>query len=234
MTDDQASPQPTAADASAQALVANAGRLGLTWDLRPATVTESAPLAVICDGDDTGIGATSMIGPVAIGDRIYVITVPPSGQFVVGWVNNRPGVIAWGRRTTNFTVSTAEAGCLRVDEVQTLPGHVYRITTSTLNWFQGTANQSIEARLRVSTAGVATTSSTQIGGAQDEASTTFVPRQGVVLIADYTPGRALVSFLLSFAIIGGTGTGTMQGSTTFPISIYIEDMGYLLNTGQVL
>lgn len=86
MTDEQ-NPQPVAASATAQALVENAGRLGLTWDLRPATVNGASPVSVIIDGDDAGLVATSMIGSLVVGDRVYVIKIPPGGLFIVGWVN---------------------------------------------------------------------------------------------------------------------------------------------------
>lgn len=72
-----------------EALLQNAGRLGLTWSLNLATVAE-VPTALnpatmcIYDGDSASIGMTSMIGYLPIGARVWVIKVPPSGNYIVG------------------------------------------------------------------------------------------------------------------------------------------------------
>lgn len=73
--------------AGARALVENAKRLGLTWNLRMATVTDattSGQVEVRMDGDLASISVTSMVGTVALGDRVYVITIPPAGNYIVG------------------------------------------------------------------------------------------------------------------------------------------------------
>lgn len=77
-------PTPVAAEAAVQAVLADPSRLGLTWDLRPGTVQSPTPPTVVLDGDTAGIVVTSMIGPVAQGDRVYVLEIPPSGNFIVG------------------------------------------------------------------------------------------------------------------------------------------------------
>jgi hypothetical protein len=74
----------------AQALIDNAKRLGLTWQLRLATVVDAVSgnqLLVRFDGDETSVTAVSMIGLVPANSRVYVISVPPSGNFAVGWVS---------------------------------------------------------------------------------------------------------------------------------------------------
>lgn len=75
-----------AASTSAQAVVDTANRLGLTWQLRIASLTQSDPPKGRYDGDTVSIGMTSMIGIVPNLTRVYVIQVPPSGNFIVGWV----------------------------------------------------------------------------------------------------------------------------------------------------
>lgn len=73
----------------AQAVVDNAKRLGLTWTLRLATVINSSNLAAVSaiyDGDTVAIDMTSMIGVLGPGQRVYVIGVPPSGNYIVGLV----------------------------------------------------------------------------------------------------------------------------------------------------
>lgn len=74
--------------AAAQQVVADARRLGLTWTLQNATVTSSSPLQLQMDGDVVSIAAISMVGPVGPGVRVYVIQVPPGGNFIVGFVGN--------------------------------------------------------------------------------------------------------------------------------------------------
>jgi len=71
--------------AGAQALVNDAQRLGLTWDLRPATVGNIDPLQVTVDADSIPINATSMVGALVTGLRVYVLLIPPSGVFIVGF-----------------------------------------------------------------------------------------------------------------------------------------------------
>ena len=76
------------AQAQVRALIQNATALGITWTLRPATVTGydgSGALAVM-DGDTVPIGVTPMISSLAVGQRVYVLVVPPSGNYVVGIV----------------------------------------------------------------------------------------------------------------------------------------------------
>ena len=76
-----------ASTAAVQAVTENASRLGLTWDLRPATVRAVDPITgitVIIDGDFTPVAATSMVGTVYFGQRVYVILVPPGGVFIAG------------------------------------------------------------------------------------------------------------------------------------------------------
>lgn len=70
--------------AQVKAITENADRLGLTWTLRPGTVSVSSPLTVIMDGDSVAIDMFSMCGTVFAGERVWVISVPPSGNYVVG------------------------------------------------------------------------------------------------------------------------------------------------------
>ena len=71
------------------ALVDNAKRLGLLWGLRPGRVTTVAPtLTVLCDGDqEVSIPCDSMVGQLFVGLRVYVMSVPPSGNYVVGFLS---------------------------------------------------------------------------------------------------------------------------------------------------
>jgi hypothetical protein len=72
------------AQATVQAVQENAQRLGLVWTRKRATVTAEDPPMVVLDGDTEPIAATSMVGPLGAGQRVYVDVVPPSGNFVSG------------------------------------------------------------------------------------------------------------------------------------------------------
>jgi hypothetical protein len=69
--------------AGAQELVGTAKRLGLTWTLRPASVSTVEPLKIVYDGDTEEIGAVSIGGQVAVGQRVHGLIVPPAGNFVI-------------------------------------------------------------------------------------------------------------------------------------------------------
>lgn len=71
-----------------QSLVNESRRLGLTWQLVLATVQNGETSQVICDGDTEAITAVSMMGPVYTGYRVYVLQVPPSGNYIVGVTSN--------------------------------------------------------------------------------------------------------------------------------------------------
>lgn len=96
---DAASPAPAAVQAAVEAIVGDPGRLGLTWNLIPGTVTSVDPLQVICDGDTVAIGMVSMIGPLTLGNRVYVIQIPPAGNFVLGSPGNAPAGVYLARET---------------------------------------------------------------------------------------------------------------------------------------
>lgn len=84
---------PEVVDAGIQAMLENAKRLGLVWTLRLATVirgSDVAAISAVYDGDTQTISMTSVIGPLAIGARVYVVMVPPSGNYIIGTVSTAP------------------------------------------------------------------------------------------------------------------------------------------------
>src|SRR4030095_1763948 len=82
---------PSLISVGASAIVDNAERLGLTWNLRYGTVTSATPLAVTYDGDTEAIPMTSLVGVLNAGGRVSCIAVPPSGNYVVGFT---PGIFS--------------------------------------------------------------------------------------------------------------------------------------------
>ncbi|MEU0151497.1 hypothetical protein [Micromonospora fulviviridis] len=79
--------------ALAEAVLEKAVRLGLTWRLRPATVTSvgaDGTVRALHDGDSQAIRVTSMIGAVPVRSRVMVLKTPPAGNHIVGLVGS-PG-----------------------------------------------------------------------------------------------------------------------------------------------
>jgi hypothetical protein len=93
-------------------------QLGLVWRLVPGTIGTpgtGGEMRVTLDGDSTSIAATSMIGRLPVGARVFVILSPPAGVHIVGFMGYDfpPSVAgeAIGRSRqivlgTNFTIST--------------------------------------------------------------------------------------------------------------------------------
>lgn len=88
------------AQAQVRALKEQAQALGLTWSLTIATAvnTTGDQIMAVCDGDSEAIAVTSMIGTPHGGQRVWVMKVPPSGNYVVGLVGS-------GRIGAQFTRS---------------------------------------------------------------------------------------------------------------------------------
>lgn len=73
----------------ANAIVERSFELGLTWRLVPATVAlpdTDGLLQVTVDGDSEPLPATSMIGGLGEGTRVFMILSPPAGVHVVGFM----------------------------------------------------------------------------------------------------------------------------------------------------
>lgn len=86
-----------------------AKRLGLIWELRPATVIGRN--MVIQDGDVQAISAISLIGDTYVGSRVMCMIVPPDGTFIVGYAQAvvRPGMLI-GKFTQTTVQSVANGG----------------------------------------------------------------------------------------------------------------------------
>ncbi len=116
--------------AAAQQVVADARRLGLTWTLQNATVVTASPIGLQMDGDIVTIAAISMIGPIGVGLRVYVIQVPPGGNYIVGYVGATkiPGLAG------NWTAMTLSGGWTNVGTTEVTAQ--YRLVSSPPNTLQ--------------------------------------------------------------------------------------------------
>lgn len=75
----------------AQSIVEGAARLGLIWNLQLATVDSTISATTVSatyDADDTSINMVNITGTdLSHGQRVYAISVPPSGNFIVGFAS---------------------------------------------------------------------------------------------------------------------------------------------------
>jgi hypothetical protein len=96
---------PALISAGTQALVDDPKRLGLVWTMRLGTVITSitGAVTVTCDGDTVPINVVSTIGTLGVGARVYVLIVPPAGNFVVGQVS----MLETGDEQISFTSQTS-------------------------------------------------------------------------------------------------------------------------------
>lgn len=90
--------------------------LGLTWQIAKGTVIlgdDESNMVVLYDGDTTAIGMTSMIGTLDTETRVWIIQVPPGGNYIVGRVN--AGAPLYQART----ILTASAASLTMSGIPT-------------------------------------------------------------------------------------------------------------------
>lgn len=126
-------PGSAAADAqyTVQAVQDNAERLGLVWKRKRATITSAdEPVMAVLDADTEPIAVTSMIGPVEVGQRVYVDVVPPSGNFVVGGVDLIAvgTTVGWVASRSNAGPITAEVPILMTTNTPFVAGRAYKIS----------------------------------------------------------------------------------------------------------
>ena len=141
-------------NAGARELVNQARNLGLTWTLRLATVVNSAPdsMTAIYDGDSAAISMVNMSGNTLSPDeRVYALIIPPSGNFVVGRVNNFGLVARVDSAVYNNSSAAAEIAILTLPSTTYANGGVYefkfRINTET----NGPASNKTICRIRQGT-----------------------------------------------------------------------------------
>jgi len=154
-------------------------------------------------------------------NRLYVWDGAAASQMFPGDV----GVVAWGNRLTSSSTTTGEIGVLRLDNISVLANRMYRIWTSPLRLLSTAADDTVAARLRISTSGAATTASTSL--AELALGQPPFTSQSVPINAKYIPGsNQTLSVLLTVTLIGGTGTVSMTVSSVNPnIDLIVEDVG---------
>lgn len=129
-----------------------------------------------------------------------------------------------GRATSGTATAAVEKTYLRVDNIPIVSGQAYRIWTTPMLINGTVAGDTIQAILRGSTSGAATTSSTQLtyaNGVLKSASSLVQPSLSLqVLYVASTTGT--LSVLLSYIRIGGTGNVFLDAAATLPAQINVD------------
>lgn len=224
-------------DTAVAAVQEQAVDLGVAWQIRLATVAQGDDPSLVklrMDGDATASVTAvtfgiSMVGPLTIGARVYVMSVPPAGQYVVGVVGSdiTGSLLGYGKRETNSTGTTTEVGVLRLDNLHPVFGRRYLIHTGTALGDSTVANDVASSFLRIDTTGAAaTTVSTLIQQCPDVQVNAASPVNLAVEVSR-TPAAAgeVWSVLLSVVRVSGTGTVVMIAGATFPVELFVEDLG---------
>lgn len=172
--------------------------------------------------------------PVFAGDPVYAADINTLGK-----------VLAYGIRTTvtpsSSTWATSEVGSLRVDGISLKAGKLYFIMTNPISFVGSVVGDVVNARIRGNQAGVATTSSTELGHVRAYINNTS---NGPVhsFTVDFTPtaDTTTASFLLSVerAVSGTSSTGVrLWGNTSNEaVKLWVVDSGSIApaNTGVVI
>lgn len=124
--------------AAVQEVIRSTYRFGFTWQLRAGTVRKSmraadpTPVVLVSfDGDDVAVTVTSLVGPLALGARVAVAFVPPSGNYVVGFITGVPGQYVDHQSSTAATIASntgAAAAIFTTNPIFMLPHSVYEVS----------------------------------------------------------------------------------------------------------
>lgn len=208
-----------------ETLVRNAARLGLTWRLRLGTVQENEGasanfLAVRMDGDDQVIPVTSMIGAHAADTRVYVITVPPAGNYAVGWVSGEAPRYPGQRIATTTLLVDSVAFTTTETVIATVIGHLIEGLTYRVIFdagFQITVDGVLRLSIREDAlAGTAV----QIRDYWIDASGGVNGGRMEVLYTALATGSK--TFVATGDVLLGAGSCSINASANFPAYFYIE------------
>lgn len=214
-----------------QAVVADARRLGLTWTIRPATVTSTDGGAVTAtyDGDTVPIPMVSLAPFVpAVGRRVWAVAVPPAGDYVIGPVSSVAGanVATGGAVAATAGAEVAVATWLREPTLTFVAGRVYRIGVS-FYVFDNTSTLH-KATVRVRKGSASTTG--QVLALWGSDTIPGVGSSGFAKLYQETFVQAVgtsVQTPISLTIekVAGAGSVGLYGDGASPLTMVVEDVG---------
>lgn len=205
-----------------QEVVRTARRLGLVWDLRVGVVTEvtSASLSKVrLDGDSESVSAVTMVGTTFENERVYVISVPPAGNFVAGAVDRiyPRSRIATAVRDTNSAAFTAETVTDTVT-ASLIEGLTYTVNSFTLTRSSVAGDRNL-IRIREDSLTGNQLRAAAIVMPAAGAGTDFPLYQEVLYTATATGDK---TFVLTGGRAAGSGSITHTAGTTNPVYLYVE------------
>lgn len=221
----------------------NADRLGLKWELTPATitgVTSDALIGLQLDCDVVPTNAVSLIGPVTVGMRVMVMLVPPTGRYIVGWVGmgaQVPGGTL-GLRTATSAEGAANATPIKDfglgDIIFTaILGRRYHIKY-TGRMTSAAVTQAGDAQIRIAASAVNVGNSTVIGASHNYLPTAggigqsqFVVDAFLDCPGDVQPGTWYVAPF--FVRTSGGSSVTVNQSTGGERTFSVTDIGANIN-----
>jgi hypothetical protein len=193
------------------AITENAQRLGLTWTLRPGTIVngnDPSAIKVKIDGDTVATFVNSLIGVLLKDQRVYLMTIPSVGTYVVGWAS---GLAVGPRRVTNGTTrrESASAGFTAETVIDSVTPNLITGLTYDIKWngvVQSTVADGI-ARMRIREDSL---SGTQLQLRQQ--STAIAASQSFPVSGLETEYTAVETGPKTFVVTGirQTGTGTLS------------------------
>lgn len=198
--------------ATVEELLRQAKRLGLIWDLRPGTVTNTSASTfgayepiVVMDGDvvTAAIPTVSLVGPLAVNMRVMVMRVPPAGNYVIGNLSvaaiKRYEIGALANHGT--TITTVETLLETFTNFTALPGAAYRIEVD--GWLLAATTVLTSFRLRkTNTAGQTLSASDAFpGGGLSQG-----PMRHVGYFVNRTTSPVTSNLVLTGITLSGTST----------------------------
>lgn len=243
MADVGADPIVDAVVTGVDEVVKNADRLGLKWELTPATITDitdDAQIGVQLDVDVVPTNAVSLVGPVISGARVMIMLVPPTGRYIVGWIGmnaQAPGG-SLGLRTSTSVEGGANAtpikdfglGDIKFNAITGRRYHIGyrgRMTSAAVS-------QAGDAQIRMADTAVNASNSTILNASHNYLPTAggigqsqFVVDAFIDCPADVAPGAHYVAPF--FVRTAGASTVTVNQSTGAQRVFFVEDVGPAYN-----
>jgi hypothetical protein len=134
--------------------------------------------------------------------------------------------IARADRTTTSSTTTSEGEVLRIDGIPLKSGRTYQLHTSSLLVQSTVANDSVVAKIRISTTGTATiAASTDLGEGIRRCTGASVLEETHAKVSYSPASDETLSLLLTVVRGAGTGSVSIYGAANAHIELYCDDMG---------
>lgn len=226
--------------ALAKALIANAQDLGISWNLRIATVMAMVPgplqgrtVNAVFDGDSVPITMTNMTGvELPVGTRVYVIMITTLGNFIVGFADVAAyslfGYVASGGTLAQSNGAEAAIPALTwaVEPVAKVRPHWIARVSVYCSTFVNTATDSVMI-IRVRN-GSGTTVGTQVCGWRVDASSATTTVASQILEAYVVNGNSTRTSAQTLSLTIQTGNGAaimgLYADATLPTVVACEEV----------